>query len=867
MIPLLVVDFSTRLLFLLLESIDYKPAATAQLMSWIKLKASTGNFIPRFSHTSTVLNVKGVRPMMLVLGGADAYRKSIPPQISVYDPEESLWRSIPIKGTAPVSRTGHMACLDDSGDRLIVVGGVSAFGERLDTIDVLHGLRELKDLHWNELHDGQFRVQAKAKEYPASMTVPGWCGCDPHHDEHRWWGGGDVVPKRVENEFYSAHWTRYALRKDSAKLPPVSHSSLVLRSSTLFLFGGTINNGTLSNDLWSLNLHNFGTETLTPLVRTQSVEGEKKGSRHTVSTTLQGAHIAFTWTKLGCRGQVPPPRSSHTASMVDQNRMIVIGGILADADAADASSVYELDTNSLIWTKHIVHGLPSLAYHTATVIGRTGRILIFGGFVEGTAVNNVHVLDTQSWTAVEVNVQGDIPRPRGSHTASLLGDRLIISSGWSSSGELQDESYVMNHPYDSSGYMSSLGSDLLAAFDKEEASDVSFVVEGKIIYCHRVILACRSHQMREILCARDAPDVIDLGEKFHYPVFRAMLMYLYCDRVVINRENAKELGDLARLYGLEQLEAIAENCFHHASIPPSCLNSDLGWAVTNRTLSDVTVNVDGVDIPCHRVILMNRSAYFRAMLTSGLREQQENHVELHEIDKHIFDAVLKFIYTDSLESDAQLAFDLFCQCSIFRISSLQERTEQTLLSLVDDDNVVPLLEAADVYGSRLLRDRCMQYIHRYHANLNAAGVLSELSHRLQDEIAQQRRALGHFGYRLSAQDLAALEEKQQQENTYVDMEGSLCTKCSRPFVYVKNEWPTGTPTPKDQLHKYVRGLPLEYLDKSLDVQHSAGGQVASVRFKDIEYWTPRPYAQKQDAQQNAALACLHVVQCGTVLKH
>ena len=56
--------------------------------------------------------------------------------------------------------------------------------------------------------------------------------------------------------------------------------------------------------------------------------------------------------------------------------------------------------------------------------------MLFGGFSEdGSALNNMYVLDTAAWTCCEVNVQGDIPSPRGYHSALLLGKKVYLTSG------------------------------------------------------------------------------------------------------------------------------------------------------------------------------------------------------------------------------------------------------------------------------------------------------------------------------------------------------------------------------------------------------------------------------------------------------
>lgn len=245
------------------------------------------------------------------------------------------------------------------------------------------------------------------------------------------------------------------------------------------------------------------------------------------------------------------------------------------------------------------------------------------------------------------------PTPRGFHTASLLGKSVYVSSGLGN-GTLQKEMAVLAHPFDNSGFVSMLGVDLLQSFDQEELADVCFVFleEGKQIFCHKIVLACRSERMRALFSKEEkaeekAVQTIEIPSRYSYTVFHCMLKYLYCDRVTIRLEFALDLIALATEYGLEQLAAIASSCSSdEVIIPPSRFGADMSWGLCNPLLSDAVISVEGIDVPVHKVVLMSRSVYFKAMFTAGLREQLQNRVILPESERVVFDAVLRFIYAD-----------------------------------------------------------------------------------------------------------------------------------------------------------------------------------------------------------------------------
>lgn len=80
-----------------------------------------------------------------------------------------------------------------------------------------------------------------------------------------------------------------------------------------------------------------------------------------------------------------------------------------------------------------------------------------------------------------------------------------------------------------------------------------------------------------------------------------------------------------------------------------------------RDLSDVTFIVDEKEFYLHRCVLASRSSYFRALLFGGMRESQEDKVELRDTSDAAFSKLIFFIYTGRIELqllDKDLVLDI-----------------------------------------------------------------------------------------------------------------------------------------------------------------------------------------------------------------
>ncbi|KAL2610662.1 hypothetical protein R1flu_029235 [Riccia fluitans] len=124
-------------------------------------------------------------------------------------------------------------------------------------------------------------------------------------------------------------------------------------------------------------------------------------------------------------------RVRHSAAGLG-NAIYVIGGY-TDKTMGD---VLKFDTDKEKWsTPSFLGDLPSpRSSHTATVVGK--KVYVFGGSGEKTTFNDVHILDTDTSTWSTPTVLGEPPSPRYSHSAVLVNDdRIIIYGGHNTSAE------------------------------------------------------------------------------------------------------------------------------------------------------------------------------------------------------------------------------------------------------------------------------------------------------------------------------------------------------------------------------------------------------------------------------------------------
>lgn len=131
----------------------------------------------------------------------------------------------------------------------------------------------------------------------------------------------------------------------------------------------------------------------------------------------------------------------------------------------------------------------------------------------------------------------------------------------------------------------------------------------------------------------------------------------------------------------------------HLSDLPSSLHTDIQQSWRDGAFSDLTLVDDaGHRHKVHRVVLASRSPYWRAQLTNWNREETVLTVKI--VSSEILKIIIEFIYTLDVQKQITIS------------------------------NVVDLLQGANIYDLKLLREECVHFLRQRISLTNILEVLS-----------------------------------------------------------------------------------------------------------------------------------------------
>ncbi len=143
-------------------------------------------------------------------------------------------------------------------------------------------------------------------------------------------------------------------------------------------------------------------------------------------------------------GPMARPRSLHTATALVDGRVLVIGGILnqglMSAEALDTAEIWDPSTGTFVRTGRLAE---ARGLHTATLLP-DGRVLVVGGDGSGTSASggstDTFLASAEIWDPAtgSFSRSGSLVLPRSGHSATLLPDgRVLIIGGTRDLGDRQ----------------------------------------------------------------------------------------------------------------------------------------------------------------------------------------------------------------------------------------------------------------------------------------------------------------------------------------------------------------------------------------------------------------------------------------------
>jgi len=390
--------------------------------------------------------------------------------------------------------------------------------------------------------------------------------------------GGDVKDNKRISDIHKHSLVSGTWSKINAKgqIPEArSGQSAVVHNGHLYVFGGR-DGRTYYADLYSFS---FSTRVWSKVDTRGSLV--KRRYRHTAVVYERKMYIfggefgseccyndlycfdfeTNTWSEVQANGDIPEPRSGHSAVM-NNGKMYVFGG--RNQDPHYFADIHQFDFATKTWTKVPVVGpTPPRTYNHSSFYYRNS-LYVFGGYGtdgvdSGPGTGHRHselyefAFDTNQWFLAQT--RGKKPSARLGHTISFINGSLYLYGGWDRNGYRSDLHSI---------HFDDVRMDFRSLLRNPKLAEIMFSVENELIPAHLAIIFARCPKL--IALIEKQYKLLDSKGTFCVPaealpltveitnikknVFNLLLEYIYSGALPIDPTQCVLLRDCAANFGL-----------------------------------------------------------------------------------------------------------------------------------------------------------------------------------------------------------------------------------------------------------------------------------------------------------------------------
>jgi hypothetical protein len=456
---------------------------------------------------------------------------------------------------------------------------------------------------------------------------------------------------------------------------------------------------------------------------------------------------------------VPRHRWGHSATVVDNRYIFVFGGFTSEYNLGDS---WIFDTQTKKWTPVMSPNAPKYrAYHSCVAVGH--KLILFGGSacVGGPYqyYNDTYVFDwdTREWQLLK---QDNYRKPlaRNQHTCGLWGKYMIIFGGYNGSSIFSDVYAldVTTYEWKAIKTHGNIPAELLDSLRPENFRVFPARRDGVIFGSKFFIFG---HFRRSLL--KDPIDIhcLDLRDLKWYKITQTECKYPPFS--VFNRASHTccLVDDSAIIFGgahvAPQIHSISLLPFfaplHFQELATKSLKilaDDMRALLNSDDFKDVTFvfpKEGNKRIGAHKLILMARCPYFKAMFHSGLAESKQDTIILNEVTYSAFASLIEFLYTGATTTNnPTVLFELAHQ---YNVESLKEYCQYEIvnsLPSVSLNDVIKLLPVIEFYEAKDVLESCLELMAQHYMTVRDSELFRGLSQELQRKIEAKVNALANL---------------------------------------------------------------------------------------------------------------------------
>lgn len=165
----------------------------------------------------------------------------------------------------------------------------------------------------------------------------------------------------------------------------------------------------------------------------------------------------------------------------------------------------------------------------------------------------------------------------------------------------------------------------------------------------------------------------------------------------------------------------------NSSHPFQCLNG-LSTLRNDKKLCDVVIEVDdGSEFHAHRAVLASCSPYFFAMFCGDMKETGRPSVTIHDVPRHIMEAVLNYYYTATIQINEENVQELLPAACLLQLVWVKEVCCEFLKQQLCSTNCLGVRSFADAHACSELREASSTYAQQNYLDVQDSEEFLELS--------------------------------------------------------------------------------------------------------------------------------------------
>jgi N-acetylneuraminic acid mutarotase len=323
-------------------------------------------------------------------------------------------------------------------------------------------------------------------------------------------GGYDGKKNHSKLRVFNTQSNQWVKDQEVSGIAPLGRNghTATLVGTFLYIIGGWLGQGPLAaDDMHILDLHNLKWIE-------HNIKGNPPGAcnMHTADCLddriyvfrggdgkayLNDLHVLDTtqqqWLEIEATGEQPPPRANHSSSIVGET-LYIFGGWDGSKRLND---LYALNLTQMFWTKFKASDTDPAPRAGMSLCNVEDKLFLFGGSgPHAFCFNDLFVFDPVSskWTECDQFKNPDCkPKARAGHSMTLCDKKIYIIGG-SYGQEYNRDVYIIDtDPCPEWDFQfkgkKKLMKSLREFVNQEKFSDLTFIVEGRKFYAHRIVIS------------------------------------------------------------------------------------------------------------------------------------------------------------------------------------------------------------------------------------------------------------------------------------------------------------------------------------------------------------------------------------------